>query len=58
MNKISEDKAFKIAYELAIKAVEAGYLAQATDGNRSGEKIVNFISSIVDGLTQDTSKND
>lgn len=58
MRKIDEDKAFKIAHELAIKAVEAGYFSAATKGSIAGNQIADFITTIADRLSQEEPNND
>ena len=58
MNKISEDKALKMAYELTVKAIEAGSFSNSTDGIYIGEQISRLFETVVDKLTQNNLKND
>jgi hypothetical protein len=58
VNKISEDKALKMAYELTVKAIEAGSFSNTTDGIYIGEQISRLFETIVDKLTQNNLKND
>ena len=58
MNKIIEDKAYKIAYDLTVKAIEAGSFSKTSDGKYIGEQISKLFETIVDKLTQNNLKND
>ena len=58
VNKISEDKALKMAYELTVKAIESGSFSNTTDGIYIGEQISRLFETIVDKLTQNNLKND
>lgn len=58
VNKIIEDKAFKIAYDLTAKAIEAGSFSNTSDGIYIGEQISKLFETIVDRLTQNNLKND
>jgi hypothetical protein len=58
VNKISEDKALKMAYELTVKAIEAGSFSNTTDGIYIGEQISRLFETVVDKLTQNNLKND
>ena len=58
VNKISEDKALKMAYELTVKAIEAGSFSNTTDGIYIGVQISRLFETIVDKLAQNDPKND
>lgn len=58
MNKIIEDKAIKMAYELTVKAIEAGSFSNTTDGTYIGVQISKLFETIVDKLTHNDLKND
>lgn len=58
MNKIIEDKAIKMAYELTVKAIEAGSFSNTSDGNYIGVQISKLFETIVDKLTHNDLKND
>lgn len=52
MFKYDEHTATKKAFELAEKAIEAGFLGAGMDGQTAGEYVIAFMNAIVDGLTE------
>jgi hypothetical protein len=56
MGTYNTEAAYRIANDLASKAVEAGLLTGCADGKVAGKRVVDFMQSIIEGLTTEPAK--
>ncbi len=58
MMKYDEQHATKLALALVEKAISAGFISQTTHGDVAGARVIDFMNTVVDGLTGKSSEQD